>query len=119
MAVAAQGAGRAHFPTTAQVLVFEGLQWQEDGVFASFPGFLETRFGLCKPCRIFASLLESLKPSWDLCKLPRDFVNLGGSLPAMQGLCKPRGFFKASWGLCKPPEVFVEPLQLRWQWGKY
>lgn len=57
---------QSHFPSTAPVPVFEALVRKDDEVFASFLGFLETRFALCKPCGVFQSFLGSLQASGGL-----------------------------------------------------
>lgn len=84
------GKGLGEQIPAALVPVFETSVWKEDEVFANFPGFLETEFGLCKLWRIFENFLGSLqafggtfKASWTSLQafwglwLPRDSASLG------------------------------------------
>lgn len=107
VALAAQGAGRACFPATAQVPVFEGLAWKEDGVFASFLGVsgnqvwsLQAFGDLCKPSEVSQNFLESLQASWRLCKPLRFFASHAGSLQALGVFQSFLGSLQASGGLC-------------------
>jgi len=82
VALAAQGAGRARFPATAPVPVFEASVWKKDAVFASFLEFLENKFGLCRPSGVFVSFLETLQTFGVLHKTCRFFASFLGSLQA-------------------------------------